>query len=374
MFLVVNASDAAVKTAIASAPAASALSSPRRFGNEHRVADVRRVGERRQQLVRVGQRRGSPTAATNDVASISRRPARRGARCSAAWRPSGGASPRSGDRRAARPRRSGPGRPTRSQPRGGVIARSTAAIRISIRPSSSTASRCSSLPSGGRIATSAGGRVEVEKRFARVGERRVDGRGLAVGLGGVMACAGRLPDGRLGGRPFVVPCSSSCRASTSALLAVRRVPPARACGQPSISATRSPRATCCPGRTAISATVPGAPAATTCSIFIASSVTSGSPASTVSPASTWTREDRAGHRRDDLDRSAATAVGSGRPCRAVDVGRRRDPEADRSTGEVDVDDVTDADGFRRILPGSPPTATARSARRHPSRGGPSPAR
>ena len=38
---------------------------------------------------------------------------------------------------------------------------------------------------------------------------------------------------------------------------------------------------------------PAIGAATTCSIFIASSVTIGSPASTASPAATWTRDDRA---------------------------------------------------------------------------------
>ena len=113
MLRVVNASDAAVKTAIASAPAASARASPRMFGNEDRVANTGWVGERGAGARRRRPARGSPPARrTRSPRSPSGR-RRRGARCTAAWRRSGAASPRSGVRRADRPRRSGPGRPRR---------------------------------------------------------------------------------------------------------------------------------------------------------------------------------------------------------------------------------------------------------------------
>ena len=60
-----------------------------------------------------------------------------------------------------------------------------------------------------------------------------------------------------------------------------------------------------PGRTWRSVTVPSIGAATTCSIFIASRVTIGSPAATTAPTATWTVRTDAGHRGDHVRRTAA---------------------------------------------------------------------
>src|SRR5690606_35048464 len=62
------------------------------------------------------------------------------------------------------------------------------------------------------------------------------------------------------------------------------LPPSAACG--SISITIWPAATWPPSATWIAVTVPARVDMWTCSIFIASSVTSGRPGATVSPAST----------------------------------------------------------------------------------------
>ena len=84
-----------------------------------------------------------------------------------------------------------------------------------------------------------------------------------------------------------------------------------------------------------------------------------------SPTATWTARTGAGHRGDELGRPAPPAVPCARPRgRAIDVGRRREPEGDAPAGEVDVDDVADADGRR--APGASPVAGDRTACSTPS--------
>ena len=120
-------------------------------------------------------------------------------------------------------------------------------------------------------------------------------------------------------------------------------------------ASRWPRVTWSAGRTTTSATRPSIVAATTCSIFIASRVTTGSPAATACADRGVDREDGAGHRGDELDRPGrpGRAMGDGRAGRRVDVGRGRQRERDASAGEVEMDGVARADGRDRMVAGEP---------------------
>jgi hypothetical protein len=77
-------------------------------------------------------------------------------------------------------------------------------------------------------------------------------------------------------------------------------------------------------------------------------------------------EDRAGHRGDDLGRSAAARVGRRRPSRAVDVRRGRDPERHGPAVDVDVDGLALAGSQTGAGPSLAVAATLRSTSPRPS--------
>ena len=207
------------------------------------------------------------------------------------------------------------------QTSGGSIARSMRATSTSIRPIRSMAATCSGLPCLRGVAPPARLAVEGQELVARLGQRRgVARRGLVMGH--------RI---LRGGTPLSVP-----ERGRSGLDDREQLAACDLVGRAHADLADRGRRSC---------------AATTCSIFIASSVTTGSPARPPGPAAAWTRQDGAGHRGDDVGRSgrADHAVRDGRPGRGVHVGRWREREGDAPAGEVEVDGVADADRRRATV-------------------------
>ena len=92
-------------------------------------------------------------------------------------------------------------------------------------------------------------------------------------------------------------------------------------------------------------------ATTTCSIFIASRVTTGSPASTVATDADVDGQDGARHRGDDArpgrpPRPTPCATAAAAPARSTSGGGAS-ANGDAAAGEVDVDGVADDDGLER---------------------------
>ena len=107
-------------------------------------------------------------------------------------------------------------------------------------------------------------------------------------------------------------------------------------------ATTSPAATCAPAATRISATAPARGAVWTCSIFMASRVTSGCPASTRSPRAHQHRDDAA------VQRCAHDAVAAGR----LGLRRRRVAavvDAEVAAAMLQPEPVAGADEVHAVL-------------------------
>ena len=183
----------------------------------------------------------------------------------------------------------------------------------------------------------------------------------------------------------VVPAVGPCAASVSAIAACffSRHRPQRTASSVPTRASRSgldrspsrwPRVDLVAGSTtSSSATRPGVGAATTCSIFIASSVTTGSPASTASPDRDVDRQDGAGHRRDERRpgrRRGRARRGRGAARSTSGGGASRNGDA--ATGEVDVD-ACRRRGRARLSRPARPAASATVAGRRPRRRAGSPA-
>ena len=230
-------------------------------------------------------------------------------------RRSGSASPRSGGRRAARPRRSG-----RARPRVGAGRR----LRPAADPSPARSGR--SRPRSGRSDRS---RPPCSSLPCAAAFRRLR----------VSAWSSSSASRVFGSSVLAIESTSGSSGGPERTANVDRSGLDERRGAGRASPGRRPRRGARPTRPAIGAT-------TTCSIFIASRVTTGSPASTSPPTRDVDGRARPGHRRDEARRAARRArrmsEAAAAPARSTSGSgaraRRRRSDRRRRRGRVAVDD------------------------------------